>query len=359
MTGLYATRSGSHGFDRCRGDCATGNCAGRPLANGSGVLGHSGGRGACSSGCLLSRQRTVAAVSHTFEFIRQRPARPCGLAVSDLQRPSLTLLLHDSDVAAIDFSKHTDCPRPTPDFCSASLRSSGLPGGLLMPIWASRRPDQRVAVVLVSSLTGIGLVGLLVAPPGSAVLWAILNWPWQRRHLPTGTYAGHSPDEGTGDHAGGMGRWPRRWATCSPPPDLWRWACSTTSQGHGLLDWLYWWRCCGPRGGRAGGGSAGLRQERLTAAQPDPRPSARQRAERPPLEGSSGGRSGEGSRGGGAAWVVVLSETFTAGIAIGFGLVTLGLGACNAASPGRNGRTRERPLGEVRLPRAWADEPAE
>jgi len=50
----------------------------------------------------------------------------------------------------------------------------GLPVGLLIPIWASRRPDQRVAVVLVSSLTGIGLVGLLVAPPGSAVVWAIL-----------------------------------------------------------------------------------------------------------------------------------------------------------------------------------------
>jgi hypothetical protein len=55
---------------------------------------------------------------------------------------------------------------------------------------------------------------------------------------------------------------------------------------------------------------------------------------------------------------VVLSETFTAGIAIGFGLVTLG--SALATRPVRAGTADPRAaLGEVRLPRAWADEPAE
>ena len=50
----------------------------------------------------------------------------------------------------------------------------GLPFGLLIPIWTSRQRDQRVAVGLVTALTGAGLVGLLAAPAGSAVVWAVL-----------------------------------------------------------------------------------------------------------------------------------------------------------------------------------------
>ncbi len=50
----------------------------------------------------------------------------------------------------------------------------GLPVGLLIPIWTSRQRDQRVAVGLVSALTGAGLVGLLAAPVGSTVVWAVL-----------------------------------------------------------------------------------------------------------------------------------------------------------------------------------------
>jgi CP family cyanate transporter-like MFS transporter len=50
----------------------------------------------------------------------------------------------------------------------------GLPVGLLIPTWTSRQRDQRLAVVLVTALTGIGLLGLLAAPPASAVLWAVL-----------------------------------------------------------------------------------------------------------------------------------------------------------------------------------------
>lgn len=50
----------------------------------------------------------------------------------------------------------------------------GLPVGLLIPTWTSRQRDQRLAVVLVTALTGIGLLGLLAAPPASAALWAVL-----------------------------------------------------------------------------------------------------------------------------------------------------------------------------------------
>ena len=121
----------------------------------------------------LSRQRTVAAVS-----------TPSSSFVSALHdRVAWQLAIFSGLHSLCFYTIVTWLPSilqahglsPTDAGLLLGLTSIvGLPGGLLMPIWASRRPNQRVAVVLVSSLTGIGLVGLLVAPPGSAVLWAIL-----------------------------------------------------------------------------------------------------------------------------------------------------------------------------------------
>jgi hypothetical protein len=69
------------------------------------------------------------------------------------------------------------------------------------------------------------------------------------------------------------------------------------------------------------------------------------------LEGSSGGRSEEEAAVAALIGVVVLSETFTAGMAFGFGIVALG--SALATWPVRSGTADARAaLGEVRLPRA-------
>ena len=54
----------------------------------------------------------------------------------------------------------------------AVLNTTSLAGNFLMPIIASRMRDQRPGVVFTLAVTTIGLVGLLLAPTSTAVVWA-------------------------------------------------------------------------------------------------------------------------------------------------------------------------------------------
>jgi len=51
---------------------------------------------------------------------------------------------------------------------------TAIPTCLLVPVWASRRPDQRATITLTLAVYAAGLVGLLVAPGAAPALWATL-----------------------------------------------------------------------------------------------------------------------------------------------------------------------------------------
>jgi CP family cyanate transporter-like MFS transporter len=50
----------------------------------------------------------------------------------------------------------------------------GIVGNLTAPVLASRMRDQRLAVAVPTILTTIGLLGVLLAPTSTALLWAVL-----------------------------------------------------------------------------------------------------------------------------------------------------------------------------------------
>ena len=54
------------------------------------------------------------------------------------------------------------------------LATVGTPGGLVLPSLLVRAPDQRRWVVVVTSVTGLGLLGLALAPGAVPLLWAVL-----------------------------------------------------------------------------------------------------------------------------------------------------------------------------------------
>lgn len=51
---------------------------------------------------------------------------------------------------------------------------TGVPIAMLLPLLAARRPDQRIAVVVLVALNAVAYVGLLVAPAALPALWAVL-----------------------------------------------------------------------------------------------------------------------------------------------------------------------------------------
>lgn len=56
----------------------------------------------------------------------------------------------------------------------AVVTATGIPMALTVPAWAARCRDQRVFPVVLTLLTTAGFVGVLVAPAGLPVLWAVL-----------------------------------------------------------------------------------------------------------------------------------------------------------------------------------------
>lgn len=56
----------------------------------------------------------------------------------------------------------------------AVVTASGIPMALTVPAWAARCRDQRVFPLVLTLLTTAGFVGVLVAPAGLPVLWAVL-----------------------------------------------------------------------------------------------------------------------------------------------------------------------------------------
>lgn len=54
------------------------------------------------------------------------------------------------------------------------LATVGTPGGLVLPSLLVRAPDQRRWVVVVTVVTGLGLLGLALAPGAAPLLWAVL-----------------------------------------------------------------------------------------------------------------------------------------------------------------------------------------
>jgi MFS transporter, CP family, cyanate transporter len=51
---------------------------------------------------------------------------------------------------------------------------TAIPTCLLVPVWASRRPDQRGAIAITLAVYAAGLTGLLVAPDAAPAVWATL-----------------------------------------------------------------------------------------------------------------------------------------------------------------------------------------
>jgi CP family cyanate transporter-like MFS transporter len=51
---------------------------------------------------------------------------------------------------------------------------TAIPTCLLVPVWASRARDQRVAIALTLAVYGAGLAGLLAAPDAAPAVWATL-----------------------------------------------------------------------------------------------------------------------------------------------------------------------------------------
>jgi CP family cyanate transporter-like MFS transporter len=51
---------------------------------------------------------------------------------------------------------------------------TAIPTCLLVPVWASRRPDQRGAIALTLAVYAAGLIGLLAAPDAAPAAWATL-----------------------------------------------------------------------------------------------------------------------------------------------------------------------------------------
>lgn len=70
--------------------------------------------------------------------------------------------------------RDADVPAARAGLMLAVAAAIGAPVAFLVPRWAVRTTDQRLAVVVISGTTGLGLLGLLLAPGSAPWLWTVL-----------------------------------------------------------------------------------------------------------------------------------------------------------------------------------------